>query len=271
MSDVFERVGPLTEMSSYPHWARDLVDDCEATRQRVVKHDLFHKMRDVVLEPYAARTFLIGVWPVIEKFPQYMALNLLKVQYGRTHGQDMARKYLMRNIRVEQSHADHWVDWAEASGVSKEELLHGDVPLATHALNHWCWHTCERDTLAAAMAATNYAIEGATGQWSILVCSSDAYANSFDPAVRKKAMKWLKVHAQYDDTHPWEALEIICAIMGTNPTARGVALLRSCIVKSYEYMSMTLDHCLSAKQHQTAELATISGLTKFQHRERLRA
>jgi pyrroloquinoline quinone (PQQ) biosynthesis protein C len=270
VSDEFERVGPLMDIASYPQWAQEMVLDCEATKQRVVQHEVFRKMRDVALEPHVMRNFLIGVWPVIEKFPQYMAMNLLKVQYGRTRGHDMARKYLMRNIRVEQSHADHWVEWAVASGVTKEDLLFGPVPLATHALNHWCWHTCERDTLAAAMAATNYAIEGATGEWSLLVCSSDAYENSFDPAVRKKAMKWLKVHAQYDDTHPWEALEIICTIMGGNPTSRGVSLLRSCIRKSYEYMCMTLDHCL-AEGENLPETVRASAPALMEQRERKRA
>jgi len=66
----------------------------------------------------------------------------------------------------------------------------------------------------------------------------------FEANERKKAMKWLKIHAQYDDTHPWEALEIICTLMGENPTARGVALLQSSIRKSYEYLRVSLDHCL---------------------------
>ena len=114
----------------------------------------------------------------------------------------------------------------------------------THALSHWCWNPCERDSLAA----TSYAIEGVTGDWSALVCSKDIYEQSFPTDVRAKAMKWLKLHAKYDDTHPWEALEIICAVMGSNPTQRGVALIRSRVVTSYEYMRLTLDHCLEAEQ-----------------------
>lgn len=249
MSEAFVRTGPLLDIKSYPAWAQDMVADCAPSKQRVVEHELFQRMRDVTLPEPAARNFLVGVWPVIEQFPQFMAMSLLKVRYGRTRGQDMARRYLIRNIRVEQNHADHWVEWAAGHGISRDELIHGDVPLATHALSHWCWHTCERDTLAASMAATNYAIEGATGEWALIVCSKDDYENSFaDPDVRKKATKWLRLHAEYDDSHPWEALEIICAIMGENPTTRGVSLLRSCILKSYDYMAMTLDHCLAGAQ-----------------------
>jgi pyrroloquinoline quinone (PQQ) biosynthesis protein C len=248
MSDVFVRDGELTDIGSYPAWAQDLVDSCAETRERVANHELFRLMRDAALDESQISTFLVGVWPVIEQFPQYMAQNLLKVQFGRTRGHDEARRYLIRNIRVEQNHADHWLEWALASGVSRDDLLHGEVPPETHALSHWCWHTCERDSLAAGMAATNYAIEGVTGDWSALVCSSDAYEQSFAADVRAKAMKWLKLHARYDDTHPWEALEIICALMGTNPTPRGVALIRSRVTTSYNYMRVTLDHCLDAKE-----------------------
>lgn len=248
MSDEFIRQGELTDIRSTPEWAQDMVRSCAEARQRAASHELFHRMRDASLGPTQAYTFLVGVWPVIELFPQYMAQNLLKVQYGRTRGHDLARRYLIRNIRVEQNHADHWVEWASASGVSRNELLHGEVPLETHALSHWCWHTCERDSLAAAMAATNHAIEGVTGDGSALVCSSDVYENGFDPELRAKAMKWLKLHARYDDTHPWEALEIICAVMGTNPTQRGAALIRTSVLTSYEYMRLTLDHCLLANR-----------------------
>jgi pyrroloquinoline quinone (PQQ) biosynthesis protein C len=244
MSDEFVRVGALMDINSYPLWAQQMVHDCAEAKRRIVQHEVFHMMREGRIEHRVARNFLVFGWPVIEQFPQYMALNLRKIQYGRNRGQDMARKYLIHNIRVEQNHADHWVAWAAASGVGREDLLYGPVHPEAHALSHWCWYTCERDTLAASMAATNYAIEGATGEWCLLVCSSDVYENMFEANERKKAMKWLKIHAQYDDTHPWEALEIICTLMGENPTARGVALLQSSIRKSYEYLRVSLDHCL---------------------------
>lgn len=247
MREGFLRSGPLQDINSYPAWAQDLVQDCADTKRKVVDHDLFKLMRDAELGQAETHAFLAGTWPVIEQFPQYMAMNLVKIEYGRSHGQDMARRYLIRNIRIEQSHADHWIEWSEASGFSKEELLAANVPMATHVLSHWCWHTCQRDPLVAAMAATNYAIEGATGEWSMVVCSKDDYENSFDPQVRRKATKWLRLHAEYDDKHPWEALEIICTIMGPDPTTSGIALLRSCILKSYDYMRLSLDCCLDDK------------------------
>jgi len=244
MEDAFARSGALTDIRSYPSWAQDLAEDCAPTRERVTKHALFQLMREGVLPPEQARAFLVGIWPVIEQFPQYMALNLLKVGFGRAHGHEEARRYLIRNIRVEQNHADHWLEWAHGTGLTRDDLLYGQMPPETHALSHWCWHTCERDSLAAGMAATNYAIEGATGDWSTLVCSLDLYEETFAPESRAKAMKWLKLHAKYDDTHPWEALDIICTLVGNKPNRRYYELIRSRVMTSYNYMKMALDKCL---------------------------
>ena len=244
MNTPYSRTGPLMELSSYPGWAGQLVADCAADRARVTGHVLFQRMRDATLPYPVMRHFLIGVWPVIEQFPQYMAFNLLKVRYGRHPGEDLARTWLIRNLRVEQHHADYWVDWAEASDVSRDALIAGTDDPATSALAHWCWRTCEREALAISVAATHYAIEGATGEWSNLVCSTDTYANLFAESERKKATRWLRQHAQYDDTHPWEALDIICTLLGHEPEAKQLEQLRLAICTSYRYMAMTLDRCM---------------------------
>jgi pyrroloquinoline quinone (PQQ) biosynthesis protein C len=245
MNSEFVRTGQLTDLRSYPQWVQDVVEDCAPAKRAVGEHELFLQMRDGTLSPQAAKSFMIGVWPVIEQFPQYMAMTLLKVRLGRAPGHDMARKFLIRNIRVEQNHSEYWIEWAKSHGVGREDLLSGASPAAAEALSHWCWHSCERDPLADAMAATNYSIEGVTGEWACLVCSSDAYELGFPAEIRKRAMKWLKVHAEYDDIHPWEALEIIATILGTRPTARELEGIRSRIRKSYEYMRLTLDGCLN--------------------------
>jgi pyrroloquinoline quinone (PQQ) biosynthesis protein C len=261
MNDKFARSGALTDIGSYPAWAQDLADDCAAARRSVTHHDLFTQMRQGELQPTQCRTFLVGIWPVIEQFPQYMALNLLKVGFGRAHGHEEARRYLIRNIRVEQNHADHWLAWAQGSGLSRDDLLYGEMPPETHALSHWCWHTCERDSLAAGMAATNYAIEGATGEWSTFVCELDRYEQSFPVDTRASSMKWLKLHAKYDDTHPWEALDIICTLVGNSPNRRYFELIRSRVMTSYGYMKMALDKCLLTR----GEVLTLPPETPYAH------
>ena len=254
MDTEFVRTGPLMDLKSYPQWLQAVVEECSEIRRGVVEHEVFQLMRDGALSPLAMRSFLIGAWPVVEQFPQYMAMNLLKVLYGRAPGHEAGRRYLIRNIRVEQNHVDYWIDWAQAHRVSRDELFFAGRSASAEALSHWCWHTCERDPLAAAMAATNYAIEGITGEWTALVCSSTEYESGFAAQVRNKAMKWLRVHAHYDDTHPWEALEVIATTLGSHATSHEIFGIQSGIRKSYEYLRMMFDDCL-ANEHAGRQLA----------------
>ncbi|MGC3979728.1 MAG: iron-containing redox enzyme family protein [Steroidobacteraceae bacterium] len=244
MNTNFVRSGPLMHPASYPVWLQEIIANCAEARRAVTEHELFKLMSDNELSHHSLLQFFTGVWPVIEQFPQYMAMNLLKVQYGSL-GHEMARKYLIRNIRVEQSHAEYWIDWAQAHGVSRAKLLSRQRSGCVEALSHWCWHTCERDALATAMAATNYAIEGVTGEWAAQVSASEQYANGFPIELRRRAMKWLRAHAEYDDTHPWEALDIIATLLGRQPAMHDIGEIQTAILKSYEYMHITLDYCLT--------------------------
>lgn len=255
MIDTFNRTGPLMEAASYPAWAQRLIQDCSESKRRVVEHELYQRMRDNKLSAKTMRQYLIGGWPVVEQFALYMAQNLTKTRFARHPGEDMARRWLMRNIRVELNHADYWVNWSRAHGVSLEDLQAQQVAPELHALSHWCWHTSSADSLIVAIAATNYAIEGATGEWSALVCSNGVYAASFPEEERKRAMKWLKMHAQYDDSHPWEALEIICTLAGMNPSKALQAELRSAVCKSYDYMFLFLERCMQLELAERAPLA----------------
>jgi pyrroloquinoline quinone (PQQ) biosynthesis protein C len=64
-------------------------------------------------------------------------------------------------------------------------------------------------------------------------------------------MKWLKMHAQYDDAHPWEALEIVCTLAGTNPSRILQVDIRKAICKSYDYMFLFLEHCMEIERETT--------------------
>jgi pyrroloquinoline quinone (PQQ) biosynthesis protein C len=244
LDPTFQRVGDLKDIASYPAWLGDVLADTHAVKQTVIDHPIFAAMREARLEPRQAEAFLVNGWPVVEQFPQYMAMNLQKLSYGHSRGEDLARRYLTRNIRVEQNHADYWVDWAAAHDVSKRALMKGTGPSIAYALSHWCWKSSNTDPLAASIAATNFAIEGVTGEWSTLVCSSDAYANSFPAPMRRKAMRWLSLHAHYDDAHPWEALEIVATLLGNAPGVDEVHEVKRSIEMSYEYFKLSLDCCL---------------------------
>ncbi|WP_250628273.1 TenA family transcriptional regulator [Pinirhizobacter soli] len=254
MNVAFERTGPLTELSSYPQWAQDMVASCAQDRQSVLDHELFQLMKEGELDAVSTRNFMVGVWPVIERFPGYMSHNLLKTRFGRSGGDNLARRWLVRNIRVEQNHAEYWLNWSDGAGVARHEVLEGNLPKGSQSLADWCEEVSKNDNLAAGIAATNYAVEGATGDWSQLIYESQAYAESLPETGRKASLRWLQLHAAYDDTHPWEALEIVCTLMGMAPPADMVEHVGECIRRSYVSMRVTLDRCLDAR----ARLATLS-------------
>jgi pyrroloquinoline quinone (PQQ) biosynthesis protein C len=249
MSNAFRRTGDLKSIGSYPVWLQRIVHETAPYKRRVVEHELFSLLRDARLPLPSMQRFLVGIWPTIEQFPRFMAMNLKKAGYGEGAGVDMARRYLIQNIRVEQKHAEHWATWASAAGLSLNDLRHGTDIEELQALSHWCWHVCDRADLAVAVAATNYAVEGATGEWSCVVCSQDTYAQSLPDDVRVPAMRWLKLHAEYDDTHPWEALDIVATLLGHAPSAQEVAHVRQAIRTSYRYMELALDSAMMASIH----------------------
>jgi pyrroloquinoline quinone (PQQ) biosynthesis protein C len=57
-------------------------------------------------------------------------------------------------------------------------------------------------------------------------------------------MRWLKLHAHYDDAHPWEALDIIATLLGSKPEKKSVDDVRNSILTSFSYFKASLDCCL---------------------------
>ena len=100
MNDEFVRTGALKDLRSYPLWAQEVMESCEPAKRAVLEHPIWAMMREGSLSDAAMQRFILSAWPVIEQFPQYMAMNLLKARYGRSRGENMARRWLVRNIRV---------------------------------------------------------------------------------------------------------------------------------------------------------------------------
>lgn len=119
-----------------------------------------------------------------------------------------------------------------------------------HVVAHWCWYICAQPSLAVAIAATNYAIEGAAGESSCLVLTKEMYAQTLPEAMRTQGMRWLRVHAEYDDTHPWEALEIVATLLGHNPPQPEVDAVRRAILASFNYMRIAYDGIMDTAQSQ---------------------
>ena len=260
-STAFRRTGPLKEIASYPQWLQEVVHETNPDKARVVSHPLFAKMRDATLPLPQMQKFLCGIWLTVERFPQFMAMNLQKLHVGDSVGADMARGYLIQNIRVEQKHAAYWLAWAQASGLSLADLKIASNCFEEHALAHWCWYISSQPSLVVGIAATNYAVEGATGEWSNLVCSKDDYARSLPDSCRASAMRWLRVHAEYDDTHPWEALDIVATLMGHEPPKAEVDAIRTAVRTTFNYMELGADAILRPSKSEIAQL-TLGSILK---------
>jgi len=229
------------QASSYPSWVQDMIGETNESAQAVAHHEAWYRFSDGTIPQAQHHALLIGFWPLIERFPQYLALNLLKCSYGNNPTLNSARGWLIKNLRVEQRHAEMYRDWAECAGISQARLFGSTQPAAVTAITDWCWHVCESGELVEAMAATNYAIEGITGDWSKMVHASEAYANLFQDHERKKAMRWIQAHAAYDDKHPVEALEIMCNLLGKNPSLARLESVKQAIQKSFDLYLLALD------------------------------
>lgn len=229
------------ESGQYPQWLVDVVKETNETAKVVANHEAWQRFSDGTIPEKQHHALLTGFWPLIERFPQYLALNLLKCSYGSDAPLKQARGWLIKNLRIEQRHAEMYRDWAVAAGVPEHALFHCSRPAAATAITDWCWHVCEADGLAEGMAATNFAIEGVTGEWTQMVWESPDYKLFFPEPQRKKAMRWIQAHAAYDDAHPVEALDIIYALLGDQPDTRSVYRVQRAIQKSYDLYRLALD------------------------------
>jgi pyrroloquinoline quinone (PQQ) biosynthesis protein C len=122
---------------------------------------------------------------------------------------------------------------------------------------------CDRASLPVAIAATNYAVEGVTGEWSCVICSKSTYAESLPEEIRGPATRWLRLHAEYDDNHPWEALEIVATLLGHAPAPAEIEAVRRAIRSTYVYFEMGLNHAAAEMLHgsfdETASNASTLG------------
>jgi pyrroloquinoline quinone (PQQ) biosynthesis protein C len=171
-----------------------------------------------------------------------MALTLAKVPPGDAGWNGKARHWLIGNIHVERQHALWWRQWAEGFGVPESQIDDEVFPLAeVDAINCYLWRLCTHGSLAEAIAATNYAVEGTTGEWTRKIVSNlKKYEGMEGVHVGRRTLAWLKAHSVYDDMHPREALEILKAYATTPAEQKKVV---RATVRANEYLAMALDAC----------------------------
>ncbi len=229
------------EVTANPQWAQTFWDGLTPFKERVVKHPYFQQLEKGALTIEQAVKGLIDFYPLVDNFPKYMALNLAKTAFGNTPGHQEARFWLMQNMRVEQKHADWWVDWAESMRLTRDDLFASKPSPLMDAINHYLWNINTHGSLVEGVAATNLAIEWATGEWTIRILPGvKSYADRGLADMNPRTLSWLNAHATYDDKHPYEAMEII-KLCATTPEEQEKAFIAA--KRGLEYYELALDDC----------------------------
>jgi pyrroloquinoline quinone (PQQ) biosynthesis protein C len=229
--------------------------------------------------------WMLQIYPFIHAFPKFLAEALIKVE------DDYSRSFFINNIRVEKGHAEHWLWMGEGFGVQREamlELADGTKPLLrdVQSLTDWLWHVNTKGSLAEAVAATSFAIEGIAGDIARKVTDGFKYYKD-EPGVdlSSKTYRWMREHAHYDDEHPKIALEIVQRYATTErmqtrvmlAAKRSIQMLDHALVTSYQAFSDAsiptepVERDLRASDRRKAQVVLAFPDRRFRERRGLQA
>jgi pyrroloquinoline quinone (PQQ) biosynthesis protein C len=188
------------------------------------------------------RGWILQIYPFIHAFPKFLAEALIKVE------DDDSRSFLIDNIRVEKAHAEHWIWMGMGFGLKKQDMLdlaEGNRPVLrdVQSLTDWLWFINTKGSLAEAVGATSFAIEGVAGDIARKVTAGfEAYRGQPGVEMGPKTYKWFREHAHYDDEHPKIALEIVKRYATTEKmqtrvmlaAKRSIQLLHNALLTGYQ-------------------------------------
>ena len=108
----------------------------------------------------------------------------------------------------------------------------------------WLWYINTKGSLAEAVAATSFAIEGVTGDAARRIATGfEAYRGRPGVDMGPKTYKWMREHMHYDEEHPKIALEIVKTYATTERMQTKVMLAAK---RSLQLMSQALNTAYSA-------------------------
>jgi pyrroloquinoline quinone (PQQ) biosynthesis protein C len=229
------------KLTPHPTWIAELLESLSPYKDRVVKHRIFQDISRGRLSKQKFQGALINFYPLIETFPKYMALNLAKVPPGNAIWNKRASSWLTVNIDQERLHTKWWRQFAVGFKVPKN-ALEGEVipPPEMDAINNYLWRVCTYGSLAEGISAANFAIEGPTGEWTKRVRDGfEKYRGVAGVEINEKTLEWIVAHADYDDRHPEEALELIKAFA---TTPEECAKVERAARRALEYYALALDY-----------------------------
>ena len=201
-------MGSMHEVAS-PHWVDSLNGYLKPYGDDLLNGDWCEGVANTRLTVAEMRGWILQTYPFIHAFPKFLAEGLIKVE------DDYSRSFLIDNIRVEKAHAEHWIWMGMGFGLTRQEMLdaaegHKPVLRDVQSLTDWLWYINTKGSLAEAVAATSFAIEGMAGDIARKVVKGfEAYKGTPGVDMGPKTYKWFREHAHYDDEHPQIAMEIV--------------------------------------------------------------
>lgn len=243
-------MGLMYELSPHPQWIKSLQDYIPPYWEELLQGEWANAVASGRLTVSEMQGWILQLYPFIHAFPKFLAEALIKVE------DEYARSFLIDNIRVEKAHAEHWIWMGQGFGLRQEEMLElADGSRAVlrdvQSLTDWLWYVNTKGTLAEAVAATSFAIEGITGDLARRVISGfESYRGTPGVDMNPKTYKWMREHARYDDEHPKIALEIVKRYAITERTQtrvmlaakRSLQLLHLALNTSYRAYSFAQDN-----------------------------
>ena len=219
----------------HPPWVQDMNQHLEPYRNAILECRLVREASTGTLPVRKMRIWLIQLYPFIETFPKWIALNITKTYDARSRG------YMIDNVRVEKRHAEQWMYMAQGFGIDPYVLCSIQPFPEVEALTHWLWSINTRGSLAEAVGATNYSIEGVTQGIAESTIKGFPYYDGRDGVrLDKKAYWWMEAHSRYDDIHPLQALEVMKLYATTKELQEKVVFATQ---RSLEYFLLALEAC----------------------------
>lgn len=255
-------MGSMYELSPHPVWVGTMQQFLQPYWDGLLGGTFAESASQTRLTVDELRGWILHMYPFIHTFPKFLAEALIKVE------DDDSRSFLIDNIRVEKAHAQHWLWMADGFGLPRKELLDlasGNQPVLrdVQSLTDWLWYINTKGSLAEAVAATSFAIEGVTGDLTRKTLQGFmGYADIPGVIMDQRTSRWMRSHARYDDEHPKVALEVVKRYAITErlqqkamlAAKRSLQLLDLAITTSYRAYSRAPERTISnAGEHRLGD------------------
>jgi pyrroloquinoline quinone (PQQ) biosynthesis protein C len=202
-------MGSMYELSPHPLWIDSLRSFLRPYWDELLNSEWTVAVTEGRMSVPEMQGWILQIYPFIHAFPKFLAEALIKVE------DEYARSFLIDNIRVEKAHAEHWLWMGQGFGLRRQDMLDlaegGRLALRdVQSLTDWLWYINTKGSLAEAVAATSFAVEGVTGELSRKVLDGfESYRGRPGVEMNPRTYKWMREHARYDDEHPKIALEVV--------------------------------------------------------------